>query len=184
MTGVRRTRQGKKKENSRIIHIIPTILAIIHATDLLPRTSLRILSIHRATQSLLLNHLVDLGGRQGGKRLLGHAVVHGLALAPLLLLPHVHGLEGNGAAEKLVRHLGLGAVGVVVSTGKVKVLGGRDVGGVEVVSDGVRVGGRVELGVSRFGGICCTSLEGKAILGGRDEEVTKVEGTHDDGVRR
>lgn len=83
----------------------------------------------------------------------------------------MHGLEGDGAAEELVRQLGLVAVVVDVTVTVMvseKVLGGGDVGGVEVVGDGVGVvgvhrvrgGGGVELGVGGFGLVCCRRGKG------------------------
>ena len=101
------SRECKERGDSRTIHVPLSILPIIQIVRLLPSMPFRLFAIHLSLQSPPLNHLVDFGPSNGSKRLLGDAVVDGFTLAPLFFLPQVHGLKGNGTAEKLVRELWL-----------------------------------------------------------------------------
>ena len=65
-------------------------------------------------EPLGLEQLVGLGAGQRGNGLAREAVADLLALLALLLLLEIHDLKGHGAADQLVRELGLVLLCVVV----------------------------------------------------------------------
>lgn len=90
----------------RVILVQVAVLLVVQPLGVLLGMMLGLLAVDKV-EPLGLGQLVDLGAGKGGDHLLGEAVVDGLALLALLVLEQVHGLEGGGAAQQLVRQLAL-----------------------------------------------------------------------------
>lgn len=92
--------------------VLAAVLLLVELLGLLLGVVLGFLAVDKV-QALGLDELVDLEAGGGGQHLLGQAVLDGLALLALVLLPEAHALEGGGGAQQLVGHLGLVGLAVV-----------------------------------------------------------------------
>lgn len=99
-------------DNLRGELVTATVLLLVQLLGLLLGVVLGLLAVDKV-QALGLDELVDLEAGGGGDQLLGGAVLDGLALGALLLLPEAHALEGGGGADELVGELGLVGLAVV-----------------------------------------------------------------------
>ena len=99
-------KKQREETHSRVVLIPITILLVVQLLGLLLGVVADAVAVDEA-EALGLDQLVGLGGGQGGDGFLGEAVADGFALLALLLLPQVHGLEGDGAADQFVGEPGL-----------------------------------------------------------------------------
>lgn len=98
--------------HSRVELVLAAVLLVVELLGLLLGVVLGLLAVDKV-QALGLDELVDLEAGGGRQHLLGQAVLDGLALLALVLLPEAHALEGGRGADELVGHLGLVGLAVV-----------------------------------------------------------------------
>ena len=98
--------------HSRVELALAAVLLLVELLGLLLGVVLGLLAVDKV-QALGLDELVDLEAGGGRQHLLGQAVLDGLALLALVLLPEAHALEGGRGAQELVGQLGLVGLAVV-----------------------------------------------------------------------
>lgn len=93
-------------ENLRVPLVLATVLLVVQLHCLLLGVVLGLLCVDEVL-ALGLSQTVNLEADGRSQKLLGNAVLDGLALLALLGLPCLHAGEGSSATEELVSDLGL-----------------------------------------------------------------------------